>query len=328
MLWFEVDKDGEDGYPCTARNYYLTLLLLGVFGLAAFPMSVWIHRAGRRWKASFTEALRTNGESTERLDASENEGGSKHVSNVRNHYEKTLSVLRAHSNNLKLVGRASIIISLILMAYYAVAKSKNTAGFLSAKDEWSRAPLCTFRGSWGTLSWPFLDVVPFSPMLNVVANFLGTFMHCDGMWWIGNMARMVLLLGWFIFLALVVACYRGEGEYAVEYMRGVLVKVLLLASPVTITVFVLIGGPEAMSMYLAGPFGVCGATVVVGLAMIVEPLIVRRLAAAGANLAEYPGLRGPRQSLLRQEGAMYPFGGGNAEKKAEHWNNVHGSGAI
>jgi hypothetical protein len=88
---------------------------------------------------------------------------------------------------------------------------------------------CIAEGEvFGTISWAFLDVVPIPSAFNFLANWFGTYMHCDGIWWLGNGLRMAMMVVYFFCYAAILACYRGEGDAQIEYKRGFLFQLLLL----------------------------------------------------------------------------------------------------
>ena len=70
----------------------------------------------------------------------------------------------------------------------------------------------------------------------------------------------------------------------------------------------LIAGTETLALILNGPFGIFGATTILGLSIVLEDHAVKFFKSRFINIPEIPGLEGPKLAFLRRTGSAFPWG--------------------
>ena len=198
--------------------------------------AVWINDTLFKWGSEFTQSYRSQGESTERLAGAET--GEK-KSDAKKFHDETVAKYVGQRNQMRYVALTCAVASVAFFIYLNIFGSETT--------------FCVSEGEvFGTLSWAFLDVrsrtfsfdvlyhmylhlfihkhqvVPIPSAFNFLANWFGTYMHCDGVWWLGNGLRLGMMVVYFFCYAAILACYRGEGDAHIEYKRGFLFQLILL----------------------------------------------------------------------------------------------------
>ena len=174
---------------------------------------IWINDTLFKWGAEFTKSFRSQGESTERLASSET---GERTSDAKKFHDETVAKYVGQRNQMRYVALTCAVAAVAFFLYLNLFGTADT--------------FCVAEGEvFGTISWAFLDVVPIPSAFNFLANWFGTYMHCDGIWWLGNGLRMAMMVVYFFCYAAILACYRGEGDAQIEYKRGFLFQLLLLA---------------------------------------------------------------------------------------------------
>jgi len=256
--------------------------------------AVWINDAMFKWGAVFTQTFRTQGETTERL-ASGLETGEKKSSDVRKYHDETVAKYVLHREKMKFVAFTCAVVVAGFFVYLHIFGNEEA--------------FCVARGEmFGTLSWSFLDIVPYPSAFAFFADWFGTYMHCDGAWWIGNCLRIAGTVAYFICYVVVLSAYRGEGNPEIEYKRGFLFHLLLLALPLFVLPTFLVAGTETLSIVIGGPFGIFGASTILGLSIVLESLAVKFFKYRYIIIPEIPGLEGPKLAFHRRSDSAFPFG--------------------
>ena len=192
-----------------------TVSVLTFFVYLTIPVfhCIWINDTLFKWGAEFTKSFRSQGESTERLASSET---GERTSDAKKFHDETVAKYVGQRNQMRYVALTCAVAAVAFFLYLNLFGTADT--------------FCVAEGEvFGTISWAFLDVVPIPSAFNFLANWFGTYMHCDGIWWLGNGLRMAMMVVYFFCYAAILACYRGEGDAQIEYKRGFLFQLLLLA---------------------------------------------------------------------------------------------------
>lgn len=278
---------------CGLYNYRLTVAVEIVATGIGVPWSMWIHSSLRRWRKSLTQSLRdheTKGEAKMMLHL---EGA---PSPERVFHDEQIRTVTYHLGLMKTTGILNAAYAAVMVSYSVMA------GYFG----WAAQAVCTSRGPWGSLQWPFLRPTPYPTFVKPAVDFLGSYFHCDGVWWFGNDMRIVALACWALVVVLPLVCFRGGGSLAYKSKQAWLPHILMLCSPFAVAALMLVVGDEAMSWWLGGAFGLGGAAVALPCACLLENAMVRLAGSSGFDILRVPGLEGPRYGLKIKSPCKFP----------------------
>eukprot|EP00940_MAST-03C_sp_MAST-3C-sp2_P000283 g283.t1 len=312
LLWVDVEGN-MNGYneSCGWVNYTLTVatqvLVMGI----TFPATVWMHQSLRRWRNALSAEFEARHMSSSQHNVESGsvtaEGGSaaaakgqeqrsNAIESLKDWHDKTVKDTRKIMFMMKVIGIAVCCGTAVHVMYFSIA----------AHLEWARGPFCTSIGPWHSLSWPFLEIVPYPPLLKPMAAYIGDFFHMDGVWWAGSILRMMSLIVWGAFLGVTIRFYRGEGDRTCPYKKGFMFQCAMYVAILSLVAILFVAGPEAGSVFLGGPLGCFGATTLFGIIAVCEGPVLsmfRRF----VNVANVKGLEGPRLALDRRALSTFPF---------------------